>query len=53
MRNKVIGPGKPKGVSKSPWVCRIKKQAKDAQEKKNGTKKPTSNEMGQEKPKVA
>ena len=62
MRNKKIGSGKPKGVSKSPWVCRIRKRVKDAQgkqmgqgcsRKKNGTKEPTSNEMGQEKPIVA
>jgi len=37
MKDKVIGPGKPKGVSKSPWECRARKGpkkskwAKDAQ----------------------
>ena len=36
-----------------PRMLKESKWAKDAQEKKNGTKKPTSNEMGQEKPKVA
>ena len=29
------------------------KWPKDAQEERNGTKEPTSNEMGQEKPKIA
>ena len=62
MRNKLLGPGKPKGVSKSPWVCRIRKLDKDAQWSKwakdaeregNGTKEPTNNQMGQEKSKVA
>ena len=31
MKNKVIGPGKPKRVSKSPWKCKVRKWAKDAQ----------------------
>ena len=62
MRNKKIGSGKPNGVSKSPWYTELEnesrmpkesKWAKDAQEKRNGTKEPTSNEMGQEKPIVA
>ena len=55
MKNKVIASGKPKGVSRSPWVCKIGewakdaqgkqmgKWAKDAQEEINGTKEPTSN----------
>ena len=55
MRNKIIEPGKLKRVSKSPWVWKIRNQprmpkeskwAKDAQEERNGTKEPTSNEMG-------
>ena len=53
MKDKVIRSGKPKRVSKSLWVCRIRKWAKDTQEERNGTKEPTSNVMGQEKPKVA
>jgi len=36
MRNKVIEPRKFKGVNKSPWVRRIRKQAKDAQGKQMG-----------------
>ena len=48
MKDKVIGSGKPKGVSKSSWECRVRKRpkeskwAKDAQGE-NGTKEPTSN----------
>ena len=62
MRNKIIEPGKLKRVSKSPWVWKIRnrprmlkesKWAKDAQEERNGTKEPTSNEIGQENTKVA
>ena len=52
VKNNVIRPGKPKWVSKSLWVCRIRKWVKDAQGERNGTKEPTSNEIGQEKPKV-
>ena len=54
MKDKVIGLGKPKGVSKSPWECKVRKRAKeskwakDAQDEINGTKEPTSNVMGQE-----
>ena len=36
MRNKVIGLRKPKGVSKSPWICRIRKRVKDTQGKQMG-----------------
>ena len=36
MKDKVIGSGKPKGVSKSPWERRIRKRAEDAQEKQIG-----------------
>ena len=46
MKNKVIGIGKTKRVSKSPWECVIRKWAKDSQEERNGTKEPTSNVMG-------
>ena len=46
MKNKVIGIGKPKRVSKSPWECIIRKWGKDGQEERNGTKEPTSNVMG-------
>ena len=53
MKDKVIEPGQPKRVSKSPWVYKIRKWTKDAQEERNGTKEPTSNVMSQEKTKVA
>ena len=43
MKDKVIGLGNFKGVSKNPWERRIRKRAKDAQEEINGTKEPTSN----------
>ena len=46
IKNKIIGLEKPKRVSKSPWECRVRKWAKNAQEERNGTKKPTSNVMG-------
>jgi len=36
MRDKVIGPEKLKGVSKSPWERRIRKRVKEAQEKQMG-----------------
>ena len=48
MRDNVIRPGKPKKLSKSPWEFKVKKmpkeskQAKDAQEKTNGTQEPAS-----------
>ena len=48
MRDKVIGPGKLKDFSKSPWECKVKKMhkeskwARDAQGKTNGTQEPTS-----------
>ena len=56
----VIGPKNPKRVSKSPWECRIgneprmpkeRKWTEDAQGRRNGPKEPTSNVMGQERPK--
>ena len=52
IKDKVIGPGKLKGVSKSPWERKVRKRsrkpekskrAKDAQKEMNGTKEPTSN----------
>ena len=46
MKDEVIGPGKLKRVSKSPWECKVGKWAKDAQEERNRTKEPTSNVMG-------
>ena len=36
MKNKIIGPRKPKRVSKSSWECRVKKLAKDTQGKQIG-----------------
>ena len=35
-KNKVIEPGKPNEVSKSPWKCRVSKRAKEAQRKQVG-----------------
>ena len=52
MKNNIIGSGKPKRVSKSPWECRVRKWAKDGQGKqigqgkqdeRHGTKEHTSN----------
>ena len=43
MKDKVIGSGKPKGVSKSPWERRIRKRAEDAQGKKMGQGCPRGN----------
>ena len=50
MKDMVIRSGKPKRVSRSPWECRIRKWADDAQGERNGSNKPTSNVMGQENP---
>ena len=50
MKDKVIGLGKPKRVSKSPWECRIKKWAKDVQRKQMGQGCPKRKEMGQRSP---
>ena len=36
MKDEVIGPGKLKRVSKSPWECKVGKWAEDAQGKKMG-----------------
>ena len=36
MRDNVIGPGKPKEFSKSPWECKVKKRAEEAQGKQTG-----------------
>ena len=46
MKNKIIGPRKPKRVSKNPWEYRVRKWAKDVQEERNGTKELMSNVMG-------
>ena len=46
MKDKVIGPGNPKRVSKSPCECRIRKWAKDVQGKKMGQGCPKRKEMG-------
>ena len=40
-------------LENGPKMPKESKWAKDAQEERNGTKEHTSNEMGQEKPKVA
>ena len=36
IKDKVIGPGKPKGVSKSQWERRVRKRVKEAREKQIG-----------------
>ena len=36
IKNTVIRPGKPKRVGKNSWECRVRKWAKDAQEKQMG-----------------
>ena len=52
MKDKVIGPGRPKelvkahgkaGLEKRPRMPKKSKWAKDAQEEINGTREPTSN----------
>jgi len=34
--NKIIGPGNPNEVNKSPWECKVSKKAKEAQRKLMG-----------------
>ena len=51
MKDTVIGPRKPKRVSKSPWKYRIRKWTEDVQGERNEPKEPTDNVMGQESPK--
>ena len=36
MKDNVIGPGKPKELTKSPWECKVKKRAKEAEGKQMG-----------------
>ena len=51
MKDKVIGPGKPKGVSKNPWEyktrkgqgCPRKVNGPRMLKRKNGTREPASN----------
>ena len=43
MKDKVIRPEKPKGVSKSPWERKIRKRAKEAQGKLVGQGCPKGN----------
>ena len=50
MKDKLIGSGKPKRVNKSPWVCRIRNWAKDAQGKQMGQGYPRRKQMGQMSP---
>ena len=56
--NKVIGPGKPNEVSKSPWSCEVRKRAGEAQGKQTGPGRPRENKwdkgvrMGQRSPKA-
>ena len=44
--NKVIGPGKPNEVSKSPWECRVSKRAKEAQRKQVSQGGPRERQKG-------
>jgi len=62
MEDKIIGSGKPKELVKAYGYADLEnglrmpkesKWAKDAQEERNRTKEPTSNVVGQEKPKEA
>ena len=61
MKDKVIGSGKPKGASKSPWECGIRKRAKDVQGKQMGQGCPRRNkwdkgthkQCNKKKPKIA
>ena len=50
--NKVIGPGKPNEVNKSPWECRVSKRAKEAQRKQVGQGCPRERQKGHRSPKV-
>ena len=43
MKGKIIGLGKPKEVGKSAWERRVKKRAKEAQEKQMGLGCPRGN----------
>ena len=49
MKDKVIGLGKPKGVSKSPWGCRIRK-GRGCPRKVNGPRTPKRKKMGCKSP---
>ena len=40
MKDKVIGPRKPKGVSKSSWECKVRKRAKKGPRKVNEPRMP-------------
>ena len=46
MKDKVIGPGKPKRISKSPWECKIRNRPRMPKER-NGPRMPKEKEMGQ------
>ena len=43
IRDNVIGPEKPKEPSKSPWECKVKKRAKEAEGKQIGQGHPKEN----------
>ena len=49
MKDKIIGPGKPKRVSKGPWECRIR-MGRGSTRKGNRPKMPKEEEMGQGSP---
>ena len=40
MRNNVIGPRKPKELSKSPWECKVKEKGRGSPRKANGLGTP-------------
>ena len=40
MRNNVIGSRKPKELSKSPWVCKVKEKGRGSPRKANGLRTP-------------
>ena len=48
MRDNVIGPRKPKEFSKSPWKCKVKKRAEEAQRKQTGPGRPRENKWDTE-----
>ena len=45
MNDKVIGPGKPKRVSKNLWERKIRKRVRDAQGKQMGQEYPGRNKL--------
>ena len=50
MKDKVIGPGKPKGVNKSPWERRVRKMGQGNPRKANEPRMPKRKRMGHRSP---